>query len=786
MQVPVEWLKEYIDTDKDADTLADLLTKTGSEAEGIESLGNQVNNLVVGLITKITKHPDADRLVICQVDVGEVIQIVTGATNVSEGDLVPVVLPGAVLADGTKIRVSKLRGVASHGMLCSKEELGLEEKSAGIFILPKDEKIKPGDDVNDLLKLGSKIISFGITPNRADCLSMIGMAREVGIIERKPLRLPQPEFTEVNKKASDVVKVTVKANKLCPRYACRIIEDVQLGPSPLWMQQRLIAAGMRPINNVVDITNYVMWELGQPLHAFDADKIAGGEIIVREAGENEVLVTLDGVERKLQQGMLLITDKNQPLAVAGVMGGECSEITPETRRVLLESANFDGASIRKTSRRLGLRSEASSRYEKGLDPELVFLAADRAAELLAKYAGGKVYEGIALSGDYQLKHVVINTSVSFINTLLGLDLSPDKIIDILTDVGLQVEASGEALSVSVPSYRQDIEQDVDLVEEVARIYGLDNIPNTIPRGEMASGGLTTVQKVERILAQELASIGYSELITYSFLSRKRLEGLPGLPVKLANPLSEEQAVLRTSLLPSLLKAVETNYNRLQKDVAFYEIAKIYLGHKDEALPEEKLMLGVILTGQKEGFFDSAPVDVDFYDLKGALDYLGNRLKIHFDYRSSKRPRMHPGRCADILLDNATIGYIGQIHPENTPQPVYYLEIEVDPLTVGLSTTVVYKALTRFPAIYRDIALVGPGDVASEALTKAIFSAGGEHLGKVELFDMYVGPQIGEGNRSLAYALMFQSEERTLTDAEIDSALDNIKDELAKLGFVLRT
>ncbi len=786
MRVPIEWLKDYVDTDKDAETLADLLTKTGSEAEGIEVLGNRVENLVVGLIERIEKHPNADRLVVCQVNVGsETVQIVTGAPNVEEGMLVPVVLPGAVLADGTKIKAAKLRGVESFGMLCSKEELGLEEKSEGILVLPQDEGIQPGQDVNELLKLGSPIVSFGITPNRPDCLSMVGMAREVGIIEGKPLRLPRPEVSEVPSKAADVVKVTVKARDLCPRYACRVIEDVKLGPSPLWMQQRLIAAGMRPINNIVDITNYVMLELGQPLHAFDADKIAEGEIIVREAEENEVLKTLDGVERKLEKGMLLIADPTQPLALAGIMGGESSEITESTKRVLLESANFNRGSIRRTSRKLGLRSEASSRFEKGLDPELVFLAADRAAELLEKYAGGKVYSGTVVDGDYEAKETVVETTASFINRLLGLELEKSQIVEILTKVGLEVASNGDALTVKVPSFRQDIEQEVDLAEEVARIYGLDNIPDSIPKGEIASSGLTQLQKVERILARELASIGYSELITYSFLSEKRLEGLPGEPVRIANPLSEEQAVLRTSLLPSLLKAVETNYNRLQKDVAFFEIAKIYLKSEGQALPEEKLMLGAALAGKKQGYFDAAPGDVDFYDLKGALDYLGSRLRLTFDYAPSRRPRMHPGRCADVSLDGRVIGYIGQIHPDETEEPVYFLEIEVEPLTKGLSEVVVYKGLTRFPAVFRDIALVGPMAVPAKELTEAIINAGGRHLVSVELFDLYTGPQVGEGKKSLAYALMFQSEERTLTDSEIDEALKNIQAKVAEKDFIFR-
>lgn len=784
MQVPVEWLKDYINTDKDAKTLAKLLTSTGSEAEGLESFSQKTKNLVVGRIESIEKHPEADRLSICQINVGKMVQIVTGASNIKEGDYVPVALAGSVLPNGLKINVQRLRGIESEGMLCSKEELALEEKSTGIFTLPGND-YTPGEDLNPILKLGTEILFFGITPNRVDCLSMIGMAREVGIIEKKPIELPQIDLAEISKMAAEVIKVKIAAIDLCPRYACRIIGDIKLGPAPLWMQQRLIAAGMRPINNVVDITNYVMLEMGQPLHAFDANLVEGGEIIVRKAQAGETIRSLDGVERKLEKGMLLIADRNKPLALAGIMGGESSEITNQTITVLLESANFDRATIRKTARKLGLRSEASSRFEKGLDPEIVLPALDRAAALLEKYASGQVYQGVVMAGNYQPKKTLIKTNVSFINQRLGLSLKADEMAQILEDVGIKVELSNGELTATIPSYRRDIEYDMDLVEEIARIYGYDNIPLTIPKGKLASKGLSNLQKVERIIARELASQGYTEIITYSFLAEKKLEGLPGAPIKIANPLSEEQAALRTSLLPSLLGALETNFSRQEKNLAFYEIAKTY-NKKEAALPEEKLMLGMVLTGRTAEYFDTKGREVDFYDLKGTVEYLAARLRLGLSYTVAQRPKMHPGQTADILLEGKTIGYLAQVAPSLVSQPVYYLELELEPLAGGLTHIPSYRALTRFPAVLRDLALVGPKTVQAENLTKAIFEAGGTHLRSVELFDMYTGPQIGEENRSLAYALIFQSEERTLTDAEIESFLQNITAKMATLGFSIRS
>lgn len=784
MQVPIEWLKEYIETTKDATSLANELTATGSEAEGLEKLGNYVEHLVVGKIEKLEKHPDADRLQICQVNVGEMVQIVTGADNIKEGDFVPVVLPGAVLPNGIKIKAAKLRGVPSAGMLCSEEELGLVEKSAGIMILPGTD-YTPGEDANAILKLGTDILFFGITPNRVDCLSMVGMAREVGIIENKSVKLPDIILHEVAKEAKEHIKVEIEADDLCPRYACRIIESVKLGPSPIWMQQRLIAAGMRPINNVVDITNYVMLELGQPLHAFDASCLEGNKIVVRRAKADEKFKTLDGVERSLEPEMLVIADTNKPVALAGIMGGESSEITENTQTVLLESANFERASIRRTSRKLGLRSEASSRFEKGLDPENVLLALDRAASLLEQYASGQVYQGVVLTGTYKPHKIVIKTNVSLINRRLGIDLADDKMAAILEAVGIKVELNGDEIVAEVPSYRRDIEGEMDLAEEVARIYGLDNIPLTIPKGNLDSKGLTSLQQVERIAARELASQGLSEIITYSFLSEKRLSGLPGEPVYIANPLSEEQAVLRTSMLPSLLQAVQNNLNRQEKDLAFFEIARTY-EKTSEHLPKETRMIAMVLTGRIADHFDAKGKATDFYDLKGVVENLATRLNLELSYAPSMRPKMHPGRTADILLQDEVIGYIGQVHPDEMEQPVYYAELLVEPLTKGLSKVPVYKALTRYPAVLRDLALVGPKAISASYVKKAIEEAGGTHLRSVELFDMYTGPQVGEGNRSLAYALVFQSEEKTLTDAEIDDFLQRICNKMAELGFTIRS
>lgn len=794
MKVSYQWLSEYVDVSGyTADELAEKLTRSGIEVDIVEKRNKGVEKVFVGFVKTREKHPDADKLSVCTVDVGqgEDLQIVCGAKNVDAGQKVPVAIVGAKLPDGLVIKRAKLRGVESQGMICSAKELGLNDKllpkeiQEGILVLPEDTKV--GDSILDVLAINDEVLDFDLTPNRSDCLSMLGAAYEIGAILGRPVLLPDAEKGMESQgsagQAASSISVEITAKEQCSRYAARYIENVKLGPSPLWMQNRLMAAGVRPINNIVDITNYVMLEYGQPLHAFDADKLAGGHIDVRMAKEGETIVTLDGVERNLEPHMLLITDGTKSVALAGVMGGENSEVTDGTVRILLESAKFDGGTVRKTSRQLGLRSEASLRFEKEVNPEAVIPALNRAASLMAQYAGGQVAAGIVEASTQQTKPVRIELSVTRINQYLGTSLSAEEVNAIFERLNFAVEAQGETFTVHVPSRRGDITRTVDLIEEVARLYGYDNIPTTLMSGVTTPGSLTKEQTIRRLTRQVLSGSGLHEAITYSFTHPDLIGEFPGAypqakPIALSMPMSEERSTLRTSLIPHLLDVAAYNGNRNTADVAVFEIGKVFVTDESTLtnLPQERMLLAALLTGKRhETHWTGKAGDVDFYDLKGVLERLVSFLGIQgIGYKAAQQEGFHPGRTAHITLETAegtkVIGTIGQLHPalqqKKDLADTYVLEVEFTELAAAADEQITHKLLPRFPSIGRDIAVVVGREVQVGDLIAKVREVAGSLLESIQVFDIYTGDRLGADKKSVALALVYRTPERTLTDEEV--------------------
>lgn len=808
MKVSTEWLSQYVSLDNvDIPQLAEVITRSGIEIDGIEDRNKGVTKVVVGYVKSKEKHPDADKLNVCIVDAGaeEDLQIVCGAKNVDAGQKVPVAMVGAKLPGGLEIKKAKLRGVASHGMICSAKELGLNDKllpkeqQEGILVLPEQSEI--GTPIVKLLHLDDQVLDFDLTPNRSDCLSMLGAAYEVAALLGREVKLPQPEkdLIEVSEPANERISVKIDSPELCDRYAVRYISGVSIGRSPLWMQNRLMAAGVRPINNIVDITNYVMLEYGQPLHAFDADRIAGNTIGVRASREGEVLVTLDGQERKLEPGTLLIVDgEDQPVGLAGVMGGLNSEVTDNTTNIVLESAKFDGGSVRKTSRHLGLRSEASQRFEKEVDPSRVLPALDRAASLIVELAGGKVLQGVVQSVVKEAEERTIQLSLDKLNNYLGTEISSLETKTILNRLNFDCgDAAGHSLEVRIPPRRGDITRDVDLIEEVARIYGYDNIPVTAIEGTNTAGGYTKPQALRRAVRGLLVHGGWQEIMGYSLIregavSRFPVLGEGGNEVKLAMPMSEERSVLRGSLLPGMLDIAQYNRNRKQDDLALFEIGTVFQG-LDEQLtkqPRELPVLGLLLTGHREMKQWNVPAEkVDFFDLKGALEsvfeYLG--LTGVISYVADQPQGFHPGRSASLYLNapegNLKIGTMGQLHPELQHEmdleDTYVAELLLDPLYSHAGETVVYRDLPRFPAMQRDIAVVVDANVEAGALIASIRQAAGEWLESVEVFDIFTGSKLGEGKKSVALSLVYRNKERTLTDEEVTEVHESVISTLAQ-------
>jgi len=792
----MNWLKDYVNVNINTNEFSDKMTMSGSMVEKVDILGNDIKNVVVGHIESIVQHPDADKLVIVQVNVGqEKLQIVTGATNISEGDYIPVAVHGALLPGGIKIKKGKLRGEVSEGMLCSADELGIpkamvpDEIKDGIWILDKAYPL--GQDITETLKLKDEVIEFEITSNRPDCLSVIGMAREVGATLNESVKYPTIEVKEINDKTENSIAIEIEDKEGCTRYAGRVVKNVKIASSPQWMQQRLISAGVRPINNIVDITNYVMLEYGQPLHAFDLAYIEGSKIIVKRAKEGEVFTTLDGVERKLKSSMTVIADENKSLAIAGVMGGQQSEVTKDTKDILIESAHFNANNIRFTSKQLGLRTEASARYEKGVDPNVAKIAADRACQLIVELGVGEVLEGAVDVYHEEIKPYVTTIRPYKINNLLGISLNNQEMIDIFRKLEITAKDLNDTIEVTVPTYRMDLVMEADFAEEVGRIFGYDKIPPTMAKGNIAVGGKPTKQIIEDASKNLLNAMGFNETLTYSFVSPKTIDminlsenSIKRNMIKLINPLGDETSVMRTSLLPNILEVAARNTNRKVENFRAFEIGQIFISKADESqqLPLEVGNLVIAMYGKE-----------DFFTLKGAVEALLNGLGIkEYEFIVEKsHTSYHPGRCASIIVGDKILGTIGELHPvviENygLNQRCYCGELDFSILAELTDMERLYQPLPKYPAITRDFAVVVKDSVLVKEIEDIIKAQGGKLLESFKLFDVYQGNQIKEGFKSIAYTITYRNKERTLTDDEVNVSHNRILVDISeKLEGTLR-
>ncbi|MDQ0161121.1 phenylalanine--tRNA ligase subunit beta [Aeribacillus alveayuensis] len=803
MFVSYKWLCEYVDLSGiSAEELAEKITKSGIEVESVEVLNKGMKDVVIGHVLKKEQHPNADKLNKCLVDIGEEepVQIICGAPNVDQGQKVAVAKVGAILPGNFKIKKAKLRGEESNGMICSLQELGIEGKlvpkefADGIFVFPNDVEV--GQDAIQQLNLDDQVLELGLTPNRSDCLSMIGVAHEVAAILNRNVKLPDPSFKTSDEKASDYISIKVEVIKDNPLYAARLIKNVKIAPSPLWMQSRLMAAGIRPHNNVVDITNYVLLEYGQPLHAFDYDRIGSKQILVRRANDGEQIVTLDDQKRELTNGHLVITNGTEPIALAGVMGGANSEVVNDTTTILLEAAYFNGQTIRKASKDHGLRSEASVRFEKGVDPNRVKMALERAAELISQLAGGEVLEGIVEVNHLEAQPKSINITVERINEVLGTSIEANEMVDIFNRLQFEVVEKEGTLTVTVPTRRGDIAIEEDLIEEVARLYGYDNLPTTLPVAPQTPGKLTIYQEKRRKVRQFLEGAGLYQAITYSLTSEEKAYRFAlekSELTRLALPMSEDRSVLRLSLIPHLLETAKHNRARQMEDVAVYEIGSVFIANDENEKPSEKERLAGVLTGiWQEHLWQGEKKQVDFFVVKGILDGLFDLLGLsgQIVYKQAKRDDMHPGRTAEIYLQEELIGFVGQLHPfvqkEYDLSETYVFELALAILLNKETAPVVYEPIPRFPSISRDIALVVDRNVSAGELEKAIVKAGGKLLKDVKVFDVYEGEHLEAGKKSVAFSLRYFDPERTLTDEDVmrahEKVLSFVKE---KFGATLR-
>ncbi len=776
MKLPMSWLSDYTDIGGiDPKSYADRLTMTGSKVEGVENLGADIDKVVVGQVLTCEMHPDSDHLHVCTVDVGEgePIQIVCGAPNVAAGQKVPVALNGASLPGGVKIKKGKLRGVLSNGMICSADELGIEnsrlgyEPEYGILVLPDDAEI--GGDVKDLFGLNENVVEFEITSNRPDCFSIIGLARETAASFKKPFSVHKPTFTEAGGDINDMIGIEIIDKDKCKRYSSRVVKNVKIAPSPKWMRERLEACGVRAINNIVDITNYVLLEYGQPMHAFDIRDLAGRRITVRRAGDGETIKTLDGQDRSLTSDDLVISDAERAVAVAGVMGGFNSEIKDDTTTVVFESAMFDAASVRLTAQRVGLRTEASSRYEKGLDYNNTVPALDRACELVQELCCGEIVTGmIDVMGNVE-PPVEIKFRPDKINAFLGTDVSVEQMCDIFA--ALRIEVDMNSMTLYPPSFRPDLRAEADIAEEVARFYGYDRIPTTLMSGAATSGILTPEQRTERDIAAILTSQGMYEIYTYTFQSPSVLDKL-NIPtdsplreqVKITNPLGEDTSVMRTTMAGSMLQTLGRNFNYKNKSAKLFEIGRVYIPTEAGRLPDENPTLMIGMYG-----------NVDFYDVKGAVEEIFERLHIsdaEFE-RVTDNPVYHPGRTAGISIKGRRVGIIGEVHPSvarnfEIGTKAYMGELDFTAIFKAAKHDVKYRQLTRFPSVTRDFSIVVDKMTPVAAIEKVMKKAGGKLLSKLELSDVYTGKQIPSGKKSVMYKAEFKAPDRSLTGEEADN------------------
>ncbi len=776
MKFPISWLNDYVDVkDISARDYAHALTMSGSKVEGVENAGDEIKNVVVGKLVDVKKHENSDHLNICQVDIGdEVTQIVTGAQNIKTGDYVPVAKDNSYLPGGVHITKGKLRGELSNGMLCSYAELGLSKEDVpyaaddGILILP--EPVTPGTDIKDVFGLDEDVVEFEITSNRPDCFSVIGLARETAVTFARPYTIKTPVVKGCGGDVNDYAKVTVQSDD-CMRYAARVIKNVKIGESPKWMKDRLRLSGIRSINNIVDITNYVLLEYGQPMHAFNLEDLDDGEIVVRKAKSGEEIVTLDGEPHELDESMLVICDKHRPVCVAGVMGGENSEVRDTSKEILFECATFNGPSVRITAKKLGLRTESSSRYEKGLDVNNVIPALNRACELVELLGAGEVVDGTIDVMNCEVKPTVIKLRPDKINAFLGTDISRGEMEKILTSLEFKIDGD----DIIVPSFRPDVLREADVAEEIARIYGYNEIASTALRGETTRVIKPVNQVVEDIIHSTLVSQGLYETLTFSFIGPKLFSIINSNDEKLRkavvikNPLGEDTSIMRTTLLPSVMSTLALNYSRRNESAKIYEFANVYIPVDGQKLPDEHKN---ITLGMYGGY--------DFYDMKGVIEHLFDVLKIRdAEYvAKSDNTTFHPGRCAQIVKDGKVIGIFGEAHPDvcknfGMDTRVYICEIDFNTLLEFYTDEVKYKPLPKYPAVTRDIAMLIDDSVNVYEIEKIIKKCSGNILEGYNLFDVYKGAQIPEGKKSVAYSVTFRADDRTLTDEEINGVFDKI-------------
>ncbi|MCB6415800.1 phenylalanine--tRNA ligase subunit beta [Faecalimonas umbilicata] len=805
MNTSLSWIKAYVpDLDVTAQEYTDAMTLSGTKVEGYEVLDADLDKIVIGQIDKIEKHPNADKLIICQVNIGtESVQIVTGAPNVKEGDKVPVVLdggrvagghePGSRVAGGIKIKKGKLRGVESCGMMCSIEELGSnrdmypEAPEEGIYIFPETAVV--GESAVKALGLDDVVFEYEITSNRVDCYSVVGIAREAAATFRKEFRPPVVTPTGNSEDVNDYIKVTVKDADLCPRYCARVVKNIKIGPSPEWMQRRLASVGIRPINNLVDITNYVMEEYGQPMHAYDLDTIAGHEIIVRRAEKGEKFVTLDGQERQMDDSVLMICDGEKSVGIAGIMGGENSMITDDVQTMLFEAACFDGTNIRKSSKKVGLRTDASGKFEKGLDPNNAQAAIDRACQLVEEMGAGEVVGGMVDVYGKKKEPVRVPFDADEINALLGTDISKEEMLGYFKKIELEYDE--ETNEVIAPTFRHDLFRLADLAEEVARFYGYDNIPTTLPKGEATTGKLSYKLRIEEVARDIAEFCGFSQGMTYSFESPKVFDKLKiaadsplRRAVEIMNPLGEDYSIMRTTSLNGMLTSLATNYNRRNKNVRLYELGNVYLPKALPLteLPEERMQFTLGMYG-----------DGDFFSMKGVVEEFFDKVGLHkketYDPNAGK-PYFHPGRQANIIYDGVVVGYLGEVHPDvadtyGIGEKAYIAVIDMPEIVARATFDRKYEGIAKFPAVTRDISMVVPKSVMVGQIEDVIEKKGGAYLESYALFDLYEGAQIKAGFKSVAYSIVFRAKDKTLEEADITKAMEKILKALEDMGIELR-
>ena len=794
MKISLNQLKEYVEINVPVTELCDKMVMAGFEVESIENTGDKIKNVVVAEIKEITPHENSDHLQICQMDIGgQVVQIVTGAQNISVGDKVPAALNNSFLPNGMNIKSGKLRGVESNGMLCSGEELCLTEEDYkgasvnGILIL--DSNLTPGTDMRDVLGLNDYIIDFKITANRPDCNCFLGVAKEIGVVLKTKFNTPKPQYKTVGGNINDYIKIDIENYELCPRYIGRVVKNLRIKPSPDWMQKAITASGMRPINNIVDITNFVMLETGQPMHAFNYNDLRGKHIIVRNAKSGESITTLDEKTHNLTENMLVIADGEVPSCLAGIMGGLESEITQDTTDLFLESAKFKRDNIRKTGRTLGIRTEASGRFEKGIDIINTEYAMERALQLIYELDAGDIIEGVIDKYESLPKPRIITVTTDKILELLGVNVPDETIVSILNSLGIKTEINGKTLTSEVPSIRDDIEGRADLAEEVMRIYGYDHIVGTKMKSAVVRGKKLPERLKTDIVKKLLCALGCNEITTYSFIASHAIDSL-NLPqdderrnaVKLLNPLGDEYSVMRTQLITSMLTVMATNINRKITNARFFEVSKRFV---PKALPitEQPLEIPTLSLG----FYGK---DEDFFTIKGVIEQLMEQFGAHTEYIRSSEPYLHPGRQATVLANNLPVATFGEVHPGTAAnfdieERVYVAEIKLDVLFQLKTRKTVYKPLPKFPAVERDFALLCDIDLPIGTLEKAIASGASRLLEKVELFDVYSGSQIPKGKKSVAFSVQLRSSESTLSDEDIETTTKHIIEKLEKAGAQLR-